>query len=77
MTCCYILKKNCFKAFIFIIFIIPEHTEKRTKLNESVSLWRACESLFSAITTDHNASKHELKPLKELVNDVQKAGGKL
>lgn len=56
--------------------MISDHSEKRKKLNESVSLWTACQSLFSAITTDHNALKHELKPLQELVNTVKKAGGK-
>jgi len=53
---------------------LKEHSEKRNKLNESVSLWTACQSLFSAITTDHNASKHELKPLQELVLNIKKAG---
>jgi len=56
--------------------MIAEHTEKRDKLNKSVSLWTACQSLFTAITTDQNASKHELKPLQELVNNIKKAGGK-
>lgn len=55
--------------------MILEHAQKRDKLNQSVSLWTACQSLFSAITTDHNASKHELKPLQDLVNDIKKAGG--
>lgn len=57
-------------------FIISEHSDKRNKLNESVSLWTACQSLFTAITTDHNASKHELKPLQEVVNDIKVAGSK-
>lgn len=56
--------------------MISEHSEKRSKLIESVSLWTACQSLFSAITTDNNASKHELKPLQELVNKIKKSGGK-
>jgi len=53
---------------------LKEHADKRNKLNDSVFLWTACQSLFTAITTDHNASKHELKPLKQLVNDIKKAG---
>lgn len=60
----------------YVNFIISEHSEKRNKLNESVSLWTACQSLFTAITTDHNASKHELKPLQEVVNDIKVAGSK-
>jgi len=55
--------------------MVSEHSDKRNKLNESVSLWTACQSLFEAITTDHNASKHELKPLQELVNNIKKSGG--
>lgn len=55
--------------------MISEHSKKREKLDESVFLWTACQSLFAAITTDHNATKHELKPLQELVNDIKKAGG--
>lgn len=56
--------------------MIAEHSEKRDKFNKSVSLWTACQSLFAAITTDHNASKHELKPLQDLVNNIKQAGGK-
>lgn len=56
--------------------MFSDHSEKSNKLNESVSLWTACQSLFAAITTDHNASKHELKPLQEQVNTIKKAGGK-
>lgn len=55
--------------------MILDHAQKRDKLNQSVTLWTACQSLFAAITTDHNASKHELKPLQDLVNDIKKAGG--
>lgn len=56
--------------------MILDHSDKQSKLSESVSLWTACQSLLSAITTDNNASKHELKPLQELVNKIKKSGGK-
>lgn len=57
------------------MFIVLEHSKKRDKLNESFYLWTACQSLFAAIDTDQNDSKHELIPLQELVNNIKKSGG--
>ncbi|XP_022162835.1 MICOS complex subunit Mic60-like isoform X2 [Myzus persicae] len=54
---------------------VKEHSNKRDKLNESFYLWTACQSLFAAIDTDQNDSKHELIPLQELVNNIKKSGG--
>lgn len=54
---------------------VKEHSKKRDKLNESFYLWTACQSLFAAIDTDQNVSKHELIPLQELVNNIKKSGG--
>ncbi|CAI6363574.1 unnamed protein product [Macrosiphum euphorbiae] len=54
---------------------VKEHSKKRDKLNESFYLWTACQSLFAAIDTDQNDSKHELIPLQELVNNIKKSGG--
>jgi len=58
-----------------LIFVYLEHTKKRDKLNESFYLWTACQSLFAAIDTDQNDTKHELIPLQELVNNIKKSGG--
>lgn len=57
------------------MFIILEHSERRDKLNDSFYLWTACQSLFAAIDSDQNDSKHELIPLQELVNNIKKSGG--
>lgn len=54
---------------------VKEHSKKREKLNESFYLWKACQSLFSAIDTYQNDSKHELIPLQDLVNNIKKSGG--
>ncbi|XP_025194019.1 MICOS complex subunit Mic60-like [Melanaphis sacchari] len=54
---------------------VKEHSKNREKLNESFYLWKACQSLFVAIDTDQNDSKHELIPLKDLVNNIKKSGG--
>jgi hypothetical protein len=60
---------------IKIYFIVSEHSKKREKLNESFYLWKACQSLFSAIDTYQNDSKHELIPLQDLVNNIKNSGG--
>ncbi|XP_060833624.1 MICOS complex subunit Mic60-like isoform X2 [Rhopalosiphum padi] len=54
---------------------VKEHSKKREKLNESFYLWKACQSLFSAIDTYQNDSKHELIPLQDLVNNIKNSGG--
>ncbi|XP_027837338.1 MICOS complex subunit Mic60-like isoform X1 [Aphis gossypii] len=54
---------------------VKEHSKKREKLNESFYLWKACQSLFAAIDTYQNDSKHELIPLQDLVNNIKKSGG--
>ncbi|XP_050522304.1 MICOS complex subunit Mic60-like [Daktulosphaira vitifoliae] len=53
---------------------LKDHSKKEEKLNESISLWTACKSLFEVITTDQNVSKHELKPLLQYIKNIKNAG---
>ncbi|XP_050426152.1 MICOS complex subunit Mic60-like [Adelges cooleyi] len=53
---------------------LKDHSKKEEKLNESVSLWTACKSLFTALTAEENVPKNQLKPLLQHVNDIKAAG---